>query len=69
MVLRRKFKKAKNKSQLELELERPLEADRNSHLGGKSFYFFDFDDNVAYLSTPIVVFHKDSGAEKFISHS
>src|SRR5690606_23326828 len=41
--------------------------DRNAHLGGKSFYFFDFDDNVAYLSTPIVIFHKNDGHESTIS--
>ena len=57
----------KNQAQLELDLERPIEEDRNFHLGGKSFYFFDFDDNVAYLSTPIVIFHKDNGNEKLLS--
>lgn len=45
-------------SQLELKIERSKEADRNFHLGGRSFYFFDFDDNVAFLTTPIVLFHK-----------
>lgn len=54
-------------SQMELELERPFEHDRNHALGGKSFYFFDFDDNVAFLSTPIVLFHKDTGEELFVS--
>ncbi len=57
----------RNKSQLELPFERPLELDRNHHLGGKSFYFFDFDDNVAYLSTPIVIFHKTTGEELLLS--
>lgn len=60
-------KVSKNKSQMELDLTRPIEKDRNYHLGGKSFYFFDFDDNVAYLTTPIVIFHKETGAEKFLS--
>jgi len=54
-------------SQLELGLERSIEADRNLHLGGRSFYFFDFDDNVAFLSTPLILFHRHSGAELAIS--
>jgi hypothetical protein len=56
-----------NSSQLELSFERPQEKDRNYHLGGKSFYFFDFDDNVAYLSTPIVIFHKVTGLEVLLN--
>lgn len=62
---RRNFKP--NTAQLELNFERPVEPDRNYHLGGKSFYFFDFDDNVAYLATPIVIFHKDTGNEIHLS--
>jgi hypothetical protein len=54
-------------SQLELGIERPVEKDRNHHLGGRSFYFFDFDDNVAFLSTPLYVFHKESREEKILS--
>lgn len=50
-------------SQLELGLERKKEADRNFHLGGRSFYFFDFDDNVAFLATPLILFHKETGEE------
>ena len=57
----------KNSSQMEFELRRPTENDRNYELGGRSFYFFDFDDNVAYLSTPIIVFHKVTGAERSLS--
>lgn len=60
-------KVAKGQAQLDLGLERPFENDRNHHLGGKSFYFFDFDDNVAYLTTPIVIFDQDNGQEKFLS--
>ncbi len=56
-----------NQAQLDLGLRRPTENDRNFHLGGRSFYFFDFDDNVAYLTTPIVIFNKDTGAEKTLS--
>jgi hypothetical protein len=50
-------------SQLELKIERQKENDRNLHLGGRSFYFFDFDDNVAFLTTPILLFHKLTGEE------
>lgn len=57
------------KSQLEFEIDRKKEADRNRHLGGRSFYFFDFDDNVAFLSTPLVLFHQEHGAELAISSS
>ena len=53
--------------QLELEIERPKERDRNFHLGGRSFYFFDFDDNLAFLSTPLVLFHKQTRQELPIS--
>lgn len=54
-------------AQLELAIERRREADRNFHLGGRSFYFFDFDDNVAFLTTPLILFHKISRAELKIS--
>ncbi len=56
-------------SQLELAIKRERERDRNSHLGGRSFYFFDFDDNVAFLTTPLILFHKISSAELAISSS
>ena len=52
---------------MEFELRRPQEDDRNFEKGGRSFYFFDFDDNVAYLSTPIIIFHKITGEEKSLS--
>lgn len=64
-IRRKKF--PLNQAQLEFKFERPVEADRNHHLGGRSFYFFDFDDNVAYLTTPIVIFHKKTGEERLIS--
>ncbi|HVK62315.1 MAG TPA: hypothetical protein VM432_12220 [Bdellovibrionales bacterium] len=51
------------RGQLELPIEREIERDRNADKGGRSFYFFDFDDNVAFLSTPAVIFHKETGAE------
>jgi hypothetical protein len=54
-------------TQLELGIARSKEADRNAHLGGRSFYFFDFDDNVAFLATALVLFHKETGAELSIT--
>ena len=55
--------RAKFFGQLELPIERKTEKDRNADLGGRSFYFFDFDDNVAFLTTPSYIFHKETGAE------
>ena len=55
---------SKNRGQLELSIHRERQPDRNHHKGGRSFYFFDFDDNIAFLSTPIFVFHKITGEEK-----
>jgi len=53
--------------QLEIPIVRKPEVDRNYHLGGRSFYFFDFDDNVAFLTTPLILFHKTTGTELTIS--
>lgn len=53
--------------QIELGIERQPERDRNFHLGGRSFYFFDFDDNVAFLATSLVLFHKETKAELAIT--
>lgn len=55
------------KGQLELPIERELTDDRNAEKGGRSFYFFDFDDNVAFLSTPTFIFHKKTRAEVRLS--
>ncbi|MBL6988610.1 MAG: hypothetical protein ISR65_02485 [Bacteriovoracaceae bacterium] len=55
------------KVQLELDIETPKEKDRNFDKGGRSFYFFDFDDNILNLLTPIVLFHKETKEEKLIS--
>lgn len=54
-------------SQLELPLTREREPDRNFHKGGRSFYFFDFDDNVAFLTTPMFLFHAETGDELQVS--
>jgi hypothetical protein len=56
-----------NLTQLELPLERVPEPDRNFAHGGRSFYFFDFDDNVAFLTTPMFLFHRETGSEVQIS--
>ncbi len=49
--------------QLELGETRLQEPDRNHHRGGRSFYFFDFDDNIAFLTTPLILFHKETQDE------
>ena len=56
-------KKHKHLGQLSFDMLVPKETDRNFHLGGRSFYFFDLDDNVAFLSTPIIIFHKKTEIE------
>lgn len=53
--------------QLEFHFPRQIEKDRNFDLGGRSFYFFDFDDNVATLATPVGLFDKNTGRELTIS--
>src|SRR5688572_5295528 len=53
--------------QMELPIGREVSKDRNYDRGGRSFYFFDFDDNVAFLSTPIYLFHKETGKEICVS--
>ena len=55
--------------QLELGETRLKEPDRNYHRGGRSFYFFDFDDNIAFLTTSLVLFHKQSKEELYLSSS
>lgn len=54
---------ASRRGQLEFSLTRPVEPDRHFHKGGRSFYFFDFDDNIAFLATPSYLFHKETGEE------
>ena len=60
-------KNQKFSGQMTFDFDIPKEDDRNLHLGGRSFYFFDFDDNVLYLSTPIILFHKITGIELAVS--
>ncbi len=54
-------------SQLELPVTRRREPDRNADKGGRSFYFFDLDDNVLHLPTEIVVFHRATSQEVHLS--
>ena len=54
-------------SQLELPIARPRMPDRNADKGGRSFYFFDFDDNVMRLDTCIYIFDRTTGAELALS--
>jgi hypothetical protein len=49
--------------QLELPLRRDRVPDRNAGQGGRSFYFFDFDDNLVHVDTPIFLFDRETGAE------
>jgi hypothetical protein len=51
------------KGQLEFGISRQPERDRNFSVGGRSFYFFDFDDNIAFLTTQLYIFHKETGVE------
>ncbi len=51
------------KEQVRLPIPHPEYRDRNYALGGRSFYFFDFDDNILFLTTPIYLFHKKTGEE------
>ncbi len=44
-----------------------MEPDRNYLKGGKSFYFFDFDDNVMFLPSSLYLFHKETNEEIAIS--
>ncbi len=54
-------------SQLDLGFGIPTEPDRNHEHGGRSFYFFDLDDNVFHLSTQIYIYHRQTGEEVALS--
>lgn len=58
---------ANKKIQFELGQTRVKEPDRNYSRGGRSFYFFDFDDNIAFLTTPLILFHKITKEELHLS--
>ncbi len=55
------------RGQLELPIGREVARDRNADRGGRSFYFFDFDDNVAFLATPIILFENETKRELRVS--
>lgn len=65
--MRRNVQKPNVNAQLELDIAREPEPDRNFHRGGRSFYFFDFDDNVLFLTTSIYLFHVPTGRELSVS--
>lgn len=44
-----------------IQVQPSLVPDRNRSKGGRSFYFFDFDDNIAFLDTPTRIYHRISG--------
>jgi hypothetical protein len=49
--------------QLDLPFARQRTPDRNAGRGGRSFYLFDFDDNLVHVDTRIFLFDRDTGAE------
>ena len=65
--MRKFLKPILERGQLELPIAREIVQDRNADKGGRSFYFFDFDDNVMFLSTPSFIFHKVTGEELQLS--
>lgn len=46
--------------QQELPILRPVHPDRNAEKGGKSFYFFDLDENIFSIESAHYVFHKST---------
>ncbi len=61
--------RVKTFGQVALPIPDERERDRNFHLGGRSFYFFDFDDNIIHLNTKILLFHKKTGVEQGVPTS
>jgi hypothetical protein len=54
-------------SQPEFNLQREKQNDRNFEKGGRSFYFFDFDENIAFLATPSFFIHQKTGGQVQLS--
>jgi len=50
--------------QQELPIPRQVHPDRNAAHGGKSFYFFDLDENVFSVESAHYVFHKKTGERR-----
>lgn len=53
--------------QQELPIPRAIHPDRNAEKGGKSFYFFDLDENVFHVESAHYVFHKKTQEIKELS--
>ncbi len=53
--------------QLQLAQWLPYKKDRNADFGGRSFYFFDLDNNILHMDTDIFLFHKEDGGELAIT--
>jgi hypothetical protein len=56
-----------SKGQMALPIQFFRELDRNFHKGGRSFYFFDLDDNVLHLPSELVLFKKNDSSMKSVS--
>ncbi len=56
-----------SKGQMSLPINFFRELDRNFHKGGRSFYFFDLDDNLLHLPTAIVLFSKKDNSALEVS--
>jgi hypothetical protein len=67
MAGRRETQEIPHAAQLELPVGRQRVPDRNFERGGRSFYFFDFDDNVVFLKTRIFLFERETGEEIALS--
>ena len=59
--------KISSTGQVSLPFDFFREPDRNFEKGGRSFYFFDFDDNVIHLPTKIILFNSQSDEIKELS--
>ena len=57
----------KSSGQIALAIDHFREPDRNFEKGGRSFYFFDFDDNVVHLPSKIFIFNKKTHEELEVS--
>ena len=57
----------KSTGQLSLPIQFYRELDRNFQKGGRSFYFFDLDDNLLHLPTNIVLFKKTDSSTKEVT--
>lgn len=53
--------KSRMSRQQSLPLPKNIHPDRNAANGGKSFYFFDLDENIFHVNSAHYVFHKDTG--------